>query len=89
MGLKPRSLLRGSLLCFIYHRYQKYQDHLIITLLHQVKKYQDASWIMAQQAVYEQQITYTKNLKKAGEVLQLLTNSQVFPDDISVGRLRD
>lgn len=83
------SLMDVYLLCFVHHRYQTYHDHLIITLLYHIKKYQDAARVAAQQAVYERQIAYTKDLQKAGQVLHLLTDEHQFPDDVSLGVMRE
>lgn len=37
--------------------------------------------LAAHQMVYEQTITYTKNLKKVGQVLYLLINTNEMPDE--------
>jgi TnpA family transposase len=89
MSQRDFSLISVYLLCFIYDRYQMVQDHLIITFLHHVQNYQTECRLAAQQMVYEQTITYTKNLKKAGQVLYLLINTDDMPDDNSISQLRE
>ena len=89
MTQRDFSLISIYLLCFVYHRYQQVQDHLIIAFLHHVKSYQVACRLAAQQMVYEQKITYTKNLRKAGQVLHLLMNTQEVPDENTVAQLRE
>lgn len=84
MNQRDFSLISVYLLCFISHRYQMVQDHLIITFLHHVQSYQTKCRLAAQQMVYEQTITYTKSLKKAGQVLYLLINT----DENSIAQLR-
>lgn len=88
MTQRDFSLISVYLLCFIHHRYQMVQDHLIITFLHHVQKYQTRCRLAAQQMVYEQTITYTKNLRKAGQVLYLLINTDDMPDENSIAQLR-
>ena len=89
MTQRDFSLISVYLLCFIYHRYQMVQDHLIITFLHHVQSYQTKCRLAAQQMVYEQTITYTRNLKKAGQVLYLLINTDDMPDENSIAQLRE
>ena len=89
MSQRDFSLISVYLLCFISHRYQMVEDHLIITFLHHVQSYQTKCRLVAQQMVYEQTITYTKNLKKAGQVLYLLINSDTMPDENSIAQLRE
>jgi hypothetical protein len=88
MTQRDFSLISVYLLCFISHRYQMVQDHLIITFLHHVQSYQTKCRLAAQQMLYEQTITYTKNLKKAGQVLYLLINTDGMPDENSIAQLR-
>jgi len=61
---------------------------LIITFLHHVQSYQTKCLLIAQQMVYEETITYTKNLKKAGQVLYLLLNTDEMPDESTLAQLR-
>jgi len=89
MTQRDFSLISVYLLCFIYHRYQLVQDHLIITFLHHVHSYQTKCRLVAQRMVYEQTITYTKNLKKTGQVLYLLINTDDMPDENSIAQLRE
>jgi len=88
MTQRDFSLISVYLLCFIHHRYPMVQDHLIITFLHHVQSYQSKCRLAAQQMVYEQSITYTKNLKKTGQVLYLLINTNDMPDEKSIAQLR-
>ena len=89
MSQRDFSLIGVYLLCFVYHRYQQVQDHLIIAFLHHVKGYQVTCRLAAQQMVYEQTITYTKNLQKAGQVLHLLMDTRDMPDENTVAQLRE
>lgn len=88
MKQRADNLIQVYLLCFIYHRYQAYQDNLIVTLLYHVKRYLDQARLVGQEMVYEQRMTYTKNLRRAGRVLQLLTDQKRFSNTDSIGELR-
>ena len=88
MKQRNDTLIQVYLLCFIYYRYQVYQDNLIVTLLYHVKRYLDQARLVGKDKVYEQKIAYTKNLKRAGHVLELLTDEKRFTDTDVIGELR-
>lgn len=88
MKQRDDALIQVYLLCFIYYRYQVYQDNLIVTLLYHVKRYLDQARLAGKDKVYEQKITYTKNLKRAGHVLELLTDEKRFTNTDVIGELR-
>src|SRR6266851_3814851 len=61
------------LLCFIVHRYQRFNDHLLTCFIHLVKQYSDEAKATAKRAVYEYRGLSHQDLPKAGEVLKLFT----------------
>jgi len=61
------------LLCFVVHRYQRFNDHLLTCFIHLVKQYSDEAKATAKRAVYEYLGTRNHDLPKAGEVLKLFT----------------
>jgi len=65
------------LLCFVYHRYQRLHDNLINSLLHHVRRYNDAAKGAAKEGVYAHRIEGNENLQKAGQVLKLFTDDSV------------
>ena len=83
------ALVAVYLVCFIYHRYQRWHDHLMTTLCYRVKRYLEEAKAAAKQRVYEQQIADTKNLQKAGQVLKLMVDPQQYPDDTPLAVLRE
>ncbi|MBA3867516.1 MAG: Tn3 family transposase [Anaerolineae bacterium] len=83
------ALVAVYLLCFINHRYHLWHDHLITTLCYRVKRYLEEAKTAAKQKVYEQQITYTKDLQKAGQVLKLMVDPEWYPDDTPLAILRE
>jgi TnpA family transposase len=68
-------LVHVYLLCFVYHRYQKLHDNLINSLIYHIKRYDDEAKNAAKERVYAYHIEHNRNLKKAGQVLKLLTDN--------------
>ncbi len=61
------------LLCFIVHRYQRFNDNLLTCFIQLVKQYSDEAKATAKGTVYEYRRTGNQDLPKAGEVLKLFT----------------
>lgn len=68
------------LLCFVYYRYQRMNDNLINTLIYNVRRYIDESKSTAKDQIYQHYAENRQNMKKAGEVLQLLTDDSIGTD---------
>jgi hypothetical protein len=73
-------LLPVYLLCFVFHRYRKFHDHLIQTLMYHVKQYRDEAKQAAKERVYQYRLETNQNLPKAGRVLKLFTRDELDPD---------
>lgn len=61
------------LLCFIVHRYQRYNDNLLTCFIHLVKQYNDEAKTAAKEGVYQQRVLSNRDLPRAGQVLKLFT----------------
>lgn len=61
------------LLCFVFHRYQRFNDHLLTCFIHLVKQYTNEAKATAKKAVSEYRGASNQDLPKAGEVLKLFT----------------
>ena len=68
------------LLCFVYYRYQRMNDNLINTLIYNVRRYIDESKSTAKDQIYQHYAENRQNMKRAGEVLQLLTDDSIEAD---------
>lgn len=68
------------LLCFVYHRYQRMNDNLINTLIYNVRRYIDEAKSTAKYQVYQRYAENRQNMKRAGEVLKLLTDDSIQSD---------
>ena len=65
------------LLCFVYHRYQRQYDNLILSLIHHVRRYVDETKVASKERVYQYRIEANQDLQKAGQVLKLFTNDSI------------
>ena len=65
------------LLCFVYHRYQRCHDNLILSLIHHVRQYSDEAKLAAKERVYQYRIEANLDLQKAGQVLKLFTDDSI------------
>ncbi len=63
------------LLCFVYHRYQRLCDNLLVSLIHHVRRYADGAKEAAKDRVYDHHVERNENLQKAGQVLKLFTTA--------------
>jgi TnpA family transposase len=67
------------LLCFVYHRYQRFHDHVLDSLIHHVRQYMDAAHAAAKERVYTARMEGNEHLAKAGHVLKLFTDERIAP----------
>ena len=65
------------LLCFVYHRYQRLHDNLILSLIHNVRQYTDEAKAAAKERVYKCRTEGNEKLQKAGQVLKLFTDDSI------------
>ena len=68
------------ILCFIYNRFQQCNDNLINSFIHHVNGYFNDAEKYAIQAIYEQKITGSKNLKKASRILEMFIDEKISED---------
>ncbi len=67
-------------MCFVYHRYQKLNDNLIISFLHNVKQFEGLAKEAAKERVYEYRTESNKDLPKAAQILRLFTTETIPPE---------
>ena len=65
------------LLCFVYHRYQRVHDNLLSSLIHHVRRYQEAAKTVAKERVYASHSEGNEDLDRAGQVLRLFTDDSI------------
>jgi TnpA family transposase len=67
------------LLCFIIHRYQRLNDHLLTCFIHLIKQYHDEAKSTAKEQAYAYRMWSNQDLPKAGLILKLFTTNHA-PD---------
>jgi TnpA family transposase len=67
------------LLCFVVHRYERFNDNLLNCFIQLVKQYADEAKATVKETVYAQRHLSNQDLPKAGEVLKLFT-AEYAPD---------
>jgi hypothetical protein len=65
------------LLCFVSHRYQRVHDNLMSSLIHHVRRYQEAAKTVAKDRVYVSRSEDNEDLDRAGQVLRLFTEDSI------------
>ncbi len=75
------------LLCFAYHRFQRFQDNLIGYFIHQVRRYVDEARQAAKDAVAAYRLERNRNMQRAGQVLQLFTDDTI-PAEMPFGKVQ-
>ena len=73
--------------CFIYHRYVKINDALILTFLYQVTKFNNKVSKSMKEKIAILNLENLQNLKKGSDVLDLITSDE-FCDEDNIGALR-
>ena len=76
------------LLYFAYHRFQRFHDNLLSSLLYHVRGFSDDAKKSAWLRVYEHQAEASQDLQKAGEVLKLFTDDDI-KDDVPFREARE
>jgi hypothetical protein len=66
-----------SLLCVVFHRYQRLHDHLMTSVMYHVRRYTEAAKAAAKERVYTARTESNEALQKAGQVLHLFTDEQI------------
>ncbi len=78
--LKSLATKYTYILCFIYNRFQQCNDNLINSFIYHVNDYFSDADKYAVQAIFEQKMTGTRNLKKAGKILELFLDDNISGD---------
>jgi len=68
------------LLCFVHNRFQQCNDNLINSFIYHVHDYFNDADKYAIQAIYEQKMTGSENLKKASRILELFLDDNISGD---------
>jgi TnpA family transposase len=81
-NLKQKNLARLYLLCYVYYRFLKINDHLISSFEHRVNGYINDADIYQKDAIYQAQISDKDNRDLAANILSLHTNKKVSDNEL-------
>jgi hypothetical protein len=73
----PERVVQISLLCFVYHRYQQLHENVINSVLYHIRQYQEGAKAAAKERVYLLRTEGNEDVKKAAQVLKLLTDAGI------------
>jgi TnpA family transposase len=81
-NLKQLNLMRLYLLCYVYHRFLKINDHLVASFVYRVNGYKDDAEIFQKESIYQAQVTDKENREVAADILYLHINKKVADHEI-------
>jgi TnpA family transposase len=81
-NLKQLNLMRLYLLCYVYHRFLKVNDHLVASFVYRVNGYIDEAEVFQKEAIYQAQVTDKENRGLAADILSLHINKKVADHEI-------
>lgn len=81
-NLKQKNLSRLYLLCYVYYRFLKINDHLISSFVHKVNGYINDADLYQKDAIYQAQISDKDNRDLAANILSLHTNKKVLDHEL-------
>lgn len=79
---------RLYLLCFAYHRYREINDNLIEAFIHLVDQYEKLAKRAADEAMHKAMEDASENLRAAGQVLNLFTDTSI-PEDAPFTKVKE
>jgi TnpA family transposase len=80
--LKPQNLARIYLLCYIYNRFLKINDHLIFSFLYRTNKYIDEADVYQKEEIYNEKVADQDNRIKAAQILSLHIDKKVLDQNV-------
>lgn len=81
-NLKQPNLARLYLLCYVYFRFLKINDHLTSSFIHKVNSYIDNADAYQKEAIYLAQVTDKDNRDLAASILSLHINKKVADNEL-------
>jgi len=80
--LKQKNLARLYLLCYVYYRFLKINDHLTSSFVYKVNGYTNDADLYQKDAIYQAQISDKDNREIAANILSLHTNKKVLDHEL-------
>ena len=83
----PTGMVYLYLLCFILHRYQKFNDNLINAFIFQVRKVIDAAKVATKEKILNYQLENNESIRYISQILGLFLDEGI-PDDVAFGEVK-
>lgn len=77
-----RKKARLYLICFIWQRFIKLNDHLTSYFIHKMDSYENSARVHAHSCILEAKLGIDPDRKKASKILKIISNHNIVPDDI-------
>ncbi|HGU7253709.1 TPA: Tn3 family transposase [Legionella pneumophila] len=77
-----RKKARLYLICFVWQRFVKLNDHLTSFFIHKMGTYEDSAKTQAQAGVLEAKLGIDPARKTASKILKIIANHDIVPDNI-------
>lgn len=77
-----RKKVRLYLICFVWQRFVKLNDHLTSFFIHKMSTYEDLAKAYAQACVLEAKLGIDPARKTASKILKIIANHEIVPDNI-------
>lgn len=81
-NLKQTNMARLYLLCYVYYRFLKINDHLASSFIHKVNGFIDDADIYQKEAIYLAQVTDKENRDLAASILSLHINKKILDNQL-------
>lgn len=70
-------IFRIYIICFIYNRYQRINDNLVVSFIYLVKKYAETAKLAAKEQIYQLKVEINSQLKNAAKILNLFLDETI------------
>lgn len=70
-------IFRIYIICFIYVRYQRINDNLVVSFIYLVKKYAETAKLAAKEQIYQLKVEINSQLKNAAKILNLFLDETI------------
>lgn len=81
-SFKQKNLARLYLLCYVYYRFLKINDHLIFSFMHKINGYINEADIYQKDSIYNAEISDQEHRNIAASILSLHTNKKIADNDL-------
>lgn len=77
LNIRDVKIVRVYLICFLYHRFHKFNDNILNAMKYNISLYDEESKVYAENKILEYKIEGNKHVTKAGRVLKIFVNKKI------------